>query len=311
MITDPDRLLQTLGIPTPPMPTRALRQFPMRVPAAYLDRIRPGDPNDPLLRQVLPREEEDLPAHGYTADPLGEAAATRVPGLLHKYHGRALLLATRTCAIHCRYCFRRHYAYPDSGRMQWDRALSALRATPSIRETILSGGDPLTLSHRRLDRLISALEAIPHLRRLRIHSRIPVAMPERLDEALVGRLARSRLRVVLVTHVNHAWELGNAAEQALRRCVPAGLTLLNQAVLLAGVNDSAAAQQELAERLFECATLPYYLHLPDPVAGTQHFRVRLPEARDILYRVRARLPGYLVPRLVKERAGAPYKIPLL
>ena len=294
-----------------PMPVHALRQFPVRVPAAYLECIRPGNPADPLLRQVLPQAVEDQPVRGYTHDPLRELAATPVPGILHKYHGRVLLLVTSACAIHCRYCFRRHYSYPRGGRAQWRQALRYLRATPSVSEVILSGGDPLTLSNRRLDALFTNLEAIPHLRRLRIHSRAAVATPERLDAPLAARLARSRLKVVLVTHVNHARELGERAQQALQPFKSTPITLLNQAVLLSGVNDSAAAQQALAERLFECGVLPYYLHLPDRVAGTAHFQVSLTTARAILYQVREKLPGYLVPRLVEERPGAPYKIPLL
>lgn len=311
MITDPDSLLQALRLPLQPMPVDALRQFPVRVPTAYLKRIRPGDTGDPLLRQILPLTAEDQPATGYTRDPLNEAAATPVPAILHKYHGRALLLATSTCAIHCRYCFRRHFAYPQARGTQWRQALEYLRVTPSVNEVILSGGDPLTLSNRRLDILFTALENISHLCRLRIHSRAPVATPERLDPQLVARLTRSRLRIVLVTHVNHARELSTQAECALRQFSLTPVTLLNQGVLLSGVNDSAEAQQELADRLFECGVLPYYLHLPDKVAGTAHFHVGLHTAQEILYKVREHLPGYLVPRLVKERPGAPYKIPLL
>ena len=310
MITDPDTLQRRLGLAAQPLPLRALREFPVKVPAAYLARIQRGVPTDPLLRQVWPRAEEDQAAIGYVHDPLEEAAATRVPGILHKYHGRALLLATGACAIHCRYCFRRHFPYPVAERTGWSEALEYLRQTPSIRELILSGGDPLTLSNRRLAELLQAVEEIAHIERLRIHSRVPVVLPSRIDTPLLQLLQGCRMRCVLVVHVNHAQELDESARQTLQ-ALGEHCMLLNQSVLLRGVNDNMQALYELSERLFDCATLPYYLHLPDRVAGTAHFYVDLPTARALLYQLRERLPGYLVPRLVEERPGVPYKVPLL
>lgn len=282
------------------------------MPEPYLARIRPGDAADPLLRQVLPLGAELRPAAGYGTDPLAEAAAQVAPGVLHKYPGRALLITTAACAVHCRYCFRRHFPYADAhvGGSHLGAALEALRADPSIREVILSGGDPLALSDARLGALGRALAEIPHLRTLRVHTRLPVVLPQRVDEALLTWLRSSALRTVMVIHANHAREIDDGVLAALARLRAAGATLLNQAVLLRGVNDTAPAQADLSERLFEAGVLPYYLHLPDRVAGTAHFAVGERRARAIVAQVRARLPGYLVPRLVREVPGLASKKPV-
>jgi len=307
-------LLAAVGLAGDSVPLAAAgaRDFPVRVPDAYLRRIAKRDPRDPLLLQVLPRAEEDLPTAGFGADPVGERKAMVAPGLLHKYRGRALLVATAACPIHCRYCFRRHFPYreTDGWRDGWRQALAALRRDRSIRETILSGGDPLTLSDRRLAFLAGALADIPHMRRLRIHSRVPVVQPERIDAGLLAALGNWPRQLVVVTHANHARELGREATQAVARLRRAGAVLLNQAVLLRGVNDSAAAQAELSEALFGAGILPYYLHLLDPVAGAAHYRVGERRAKALLRRLRARLPGYLVPKLVREREGEAYKRPV-
>ena len=311
IITDPAELLALLQLDPASLPAAlaAARDFPLRVPRSYLRCMRPGDPHDPLLHQVLARAEELEPAPGYSADPLDEAAHTPVPGLLHKYRGRVLMMVTGACAIHCRYCFRRHFPYqahlPTRERLAV--MLDWLRGRDDIKEVILSGGDPLSISDRRLGELVQALAGIPGLRRLRIHSRLPVVMPERVSEGLLSILASSSLNPVLVIHANHARELGPEAANALTALGAAGVTLLNQSVLLRGVNDSEDALAALSERLQECGVIPYYLHQLDRVAGAAHFAVPDVEATALVRALHARLPGYLVPRLVREEPGAPGK----
>jgi EF-P beta-lysylation protein EpmB len=273
--------------------------------------MRPGDPADPLLRQVLPVDREAQPAPGFSPDPLVESASHPTPGLLHKYRGRALLVVTGACAIHCRYCFRRHFPYAgSSGRGTWDRALEHLAADPGLSEVILSGGDPLSVADGQLAELAHRLAAIPHLRRLRVHTRLPVVLPERVDEALLSWLAGSRLQPVMVIHANHPREIDGAVVAALERLRRAGVTLLNQAVLLRDVNDDVQVFEELSEVLFAAGVLPYYLHLLDRVEGAAHFEVPEPQALEIAAELTRRLPGYLVPRLVREIPGAEAKVPV-
>jgi EF-P beta-lysylation protein EpmB len=307
-IDDPAVLLRALELPEHLLPAarRAAALFPLRVPAPYLRRIRPGDAADPLLRQVLPLDLECETRPGYSADPLGESAAQPVPGLLKKYHGRALLIATGACAVHCRYCFRRHFPYANAhaGGSRLEPALAAIAADASIGEVILSGGDPLTLSDARLAELAERLAAMAHVHTLRIHSRLPVVLPQRVDSELLGWLSRLPLRKVLVLHSNHAAEIDSEVESALAALGEAGVTLLNQTVLLRGVNDAADVLLALSERLHRTGVLPYYLHLLDRVQGAAHFDV--PQARGValIAALRGRLPGYLVPRLVREVPGA-------
>ncbi len=292
----------------------AARAFPVRVPLSYLRRLPRGVASDPLLLQVLPRAEEQQESPGYGPDPLAEAKASPHPGLLHKYHGRVLLVTTGACAIHCRYCFRRHFPYAGQTLTgpRLRRVLDYLRARPEISEVILSGGDPLILSAARLERLVWALAAIPHLRRLRVHSRVPVAAPERAGEAVAAALSATRLPLVLVIHSNHPRELeGSKVSDVLEGFRRRGAILLNQAVLLAAVNDAAETLETLSERLFDLGVLPYYLHQLDRVAGAAHFAVPDRRARELVRQLRCRLPGYLVPRLVRESSGTPYKLPLL
>lgn len=294
--------------------------FPLRVPRGFVARMRKGDPTDPLLLQVLPRAVEMEPVPGFGSDPLAEMAAAPIPGLLHKYHGRALLVVTGVCAVHCRYCFRRHFPYEEQhagarpGSPRFEAALRYLRNDPTIEEVLLSGGDPLSLPDEQLAELVAVLEEIPHLRRLRIHTRTAVVLPERVDSALLGWLGGTRLRTVVVLHVNHAREvdpaLGPEVVEACARLAGAGATLLNQSVLLRGVNDSVEALAELSDRLFAAGVLPYYLHLLDRVAGAAHFEVEEDEARRLMRQLVARLPGYLVPKLVREVPGAPGKVGL-
>ena len=306
-VRDPAELLRLVGLDADLLPAarRAAAQFPLRVPRGFVARMGRGDPDDPLLRQVLPLGVELAARPGFDADPVGDRAARSPGGLLQKYRGRSLLVTTGACAVHCRYCFRRHFPYaattaPAGG---WAEALERLRRDDSIEEVILSGGDPLTLPDSRLAELAAALEGIPHLRRLRLHSRTPVVLPERVDAALLEWLAATRLPVIMVIHANHANELDGTVAEALGRVTAAGVRLLNQAVLLRGVNDSEDALVGLSERLFDVGVLPYYLHLLDPVAGAAHFDVPEAEARRLLAAAGARLPGYLVPRLARELPG--------
>ncbi|ADC62684.1 EF-P beta-lysylation protein EpmB [Allochromatium vinosum] len=284
----------------------------LRVPRTFVERMRRGDPDDPLLRQVLPLTAERQQVAGYVTDPVGDACAERAPGLLVKYAGRALLMVTGACAIHCRYCFRRHFPYQDLGPSQarLERALDEIARDPSLTEVVLSGGDPLMLDDDRLDALIRDLECITHLQRLRLHSRVPVVSPSRLTARLAASLTRGRFASTLVIHANHPRELDEVVRSALLDWRAAGVTLLNQSVLLRGVNDRIEILAELSERLFACGVLPYYLHGLDPVAGSAHFEVDDAEARRLLDGVRARLPGYLVPRLVREIPGDHSKRPL-
>ncbi|MCM8595896.1 EF-P beta-lysylation protein EpmB [Accumulibacter sp.] len=310
---DGDELLGRLGLAAEDLAADPFPAFALRVPDAFIARMRPGDAADPLLRQVLPTLAERLAVPGFVDDPLAEASANRVPGLMHKFAGRVLLIVTGHCPIHCRYCFRRHFAHAANrpSREGWAQAFDYIRRDDSVTEVILSGGDPLSVSDRQLQWLIGQIEAIPHVRRLRIHSRLPVVVPDRLGPGLVGLLAASRLQTSLVIHANHPRELDDSVAEALSLLRREGIVLLNQAVLLAGVNDRVEVLAELSERLFAIGVLPYYLHLLDRVAGAAHFAV--PDERAILLQqaLLTRLPGYLVPRFVREIAQAPSKVPIL
>ena len=313
-ITSPRELVTELGL-NPELiqgATLAGSTFRLRVPRSYLSRIRRGDPNDPLLRQVLPISAELADTAEYVADPLGEREALRAPGLLQKYHGRALLITTSACAVHCRYCFRREFPYPEqtSESSRWSEALDEIAADTSIEEVILSGGDPLSLSDSRLASLTNALQQIPHVQRLRVHTRQPVVLPSRVDAGLTHWLAQVRLPVVFVLHVNHPNEIDGDVRAACSRLRDSGVTLLNQTVLLRGVNDDPAVLVELSRRLFEAGVLPYYLHVLDRVRGAAHFDVPEERARLIAGQMASRLPGYLMPRLAREIHGAPAKVTL-
>lgn len=312
-VTRADELLALLGLPAEPAAEAAAGLFGLRVPRGFIARMRPGDRHDPLLLQVLPQAAEGAATpSGYGPDPLDEAAAMVVPGLLHKYRGRVLLTLTGACGVHCRYCFRRHYPYAEAnpGGSHWPATLDYIAANADITEVILSGGDPLSLGDTRLAALCTDLAAIPHLRRLRIHSRLPVVLPARITPGLLETLAGGRLGAVLVVHANHPNEIDTRVRQALRQTAAAGVPVLNQAVLLRGINDRADTLCALSEVLFEAGALPYYLHQLDRVQGAAHFEVPDAEAIALMTELRARLPGYLVPRLVREQADAPAKTPL-
>jgi EF-P beta-lysylation protein EpmB len=286
--------------------------FPLKVPRAFVARMRRGEPADPQLLQVLPvlAELDEVP--GFTDDAVGDLDAITAHGVLHKYAGRALLIAAGSCAVNCRYCFRRHFPYAEelAAAHAWQAAIDCLARDASLREVILSGGDPLVLSTQKLTDLTDALRGLPHVIRLRIHSRLPVVLPERIDAAFCTWLSNLPLQRVLVLHANHANELDAGVAAACAHLREAGVTLLNQSVLLRGVNDSADALADLSERLFACGVLPYYLHQLDRVRGTAHFEVPDAQARALIEQVRARLPGYLVPRLVRELPGDAAKRPV-
>jgi len=283
--------------------TTAMQQFPLRVPYAFVSRMQKGDLNDPLLKQILPLGVEMQAVKGYFSDPLNEAQYNPVSGLLHKYHGRVLLTLTGACAVNCRYCFRRHYPYEQKvpGLSHWQSALDYIANDDTIYEIILSGGDPLLIKDHALSNFIGRLDTIPHLTTLRIHTRLPIVIPDRVTDELVDLLAMSRLKVIIVLHSNHANELDITVKTALKKLRQ--FILLNQAVLLKGINDSATALINLSQRLCESHVLPYYLHLLDPVTGAAHFDVPLEIAKALIEEITQQLPGYLVPRLVKEVAG--------
>ena len=309
-VKTPDELLRRLEIDPASMNIRPLASdFPLRVPPGFVSRMARGDRNDPLLRQVLPLMEESLEAPGYGCDPLDEHASMVTPGLLHKYRGRALLTLTGACAINCRYCFRRHFPYSEANPVtdQHARALAYLRQHPDITEIILSGGDPLMLPDTRLRRLAMQLAAVPRLQTLRIHTRLPVVLPERVDAALLSWIRDVPLRIVMVVHCNHPNEIDAPVQQAMQRLAQAGVTLLNQSVLLRDINDDAATLVRLSKSLFAAGVLPYYLHQLDRVKGAAHFEVDTAKARRLAGEISAALPGYLVPRLVRELPGQPGK----
>jgi EF-P beta-lysylation protein EpmB len=314
-ITSPEELASALGLARGAFPDAqtAGQRFRLRVPRSFVARMRPGDPHDPLLRQVLPATEELADEPAYVDDPVGERIALRAPGLLQKYRGRALLIATATCAVHCRYCFRREFPYAEqhSGDApRFDEALAEIARDESLEEIILSGGDPLSLSNARLESLTRALAAIPHVRRIRVHTRQPVVLPSRVDEGLLRWLRACTLPMIVVLHVNHPNELDAQLTSACARLRATGITLLNQSVLLAGVNDDVDVLSRLSRLLFDAGVLPSYLHALDRVRGAAHFAVADERAQALAGQLAAGLPGYLVPRLVREVAGASAKVTL-
>ena len=304
-------LLDCLGLRPEdfPSPIDLENPFPLFVPREFIARMQPGDPTDPLLQQILPTSDERVQTPGYGQDPVGDQHVERAPGLLHKYTSRVLMIASGVCAVHCRYCFRRHFPYEESPRSndQWQPALDLIANDPSIHEVILSGGDPLSLGNQRLRALGNALEAIGHVQRLRIHTRFPVMIPNRIDAAFCDWIASSRLTSWIVLHINHANEIDKALIQAIRAMKITGASVLNQAVLLRGINDSVALQRDLCERLVDVGVQPYYLHQLDRVDGAAHFETTTPVGEQIIDELRKLLPGYAVPRLVREVSGEPHK----
>lgn len=287
-------------------------KFPLLVPQSYLRRMTAGDPRDPLLRQVLPVNDEHHDAAGFVLDAVGDQDARTAPGLLQKYHGRALLMTTGSCAIHCRYCFRREYPYQQEPkrRNDWNDAIDALTQDTSISEVILSGGDPLMLSDTRLEQLVSRVDAISHIRRIRFHTRLPIVLPSRITSEFRSLCSRMRSQPIMVVHANHANEIASDCQETLRELVCWGMPVLNQSVLLKGINDTAADQINLSRSLIDIGVMPYYLHQLDRVRGTAHFEVPVEIGRHIIQQMRTELPGYAVPQLVQEIPGELSKTPL-
>ena len=314
LLTDPLELLALLQLSPAAAgySVQALQDFPLRVTRAYAARMHKGNARDPLLLQVLPLAAEMQALPGYGDDPLAERGANPVPGLLHKYQGRVLLITTQACAIHCRYCFRRHFPYADNrpSRAGWEQSIEYIASDGSIEEVILSGGDPLAISNNHLDYLLQRLATIPHLKRIRLHSRLPLLLPDRIDAPLLAMLGALPQQVVLVLHANHAQEFDEEVDLACQRLRTSGVHLLNQSVLLAGINDNAQALIDLSQRLFAAGVLPYYLHMLDKVNGAGHFDVAEPAALALIGAMQASLPGYLVPKLVRELPHERHKIQL-
>lgn len=315
LITDPLELLEVLKLCPEQLLSGAIlasEQFKLRVPRAFVGKMTVGDPLDPLLLQVLPHhlELEDYP--DFVTDPLGEEQANQQPGVLHKYKSRFLLTLTGACAVHCRYCFRRHFPYQENlpKNEDWLNIKNYIESQPDINEVIFSGGDPLTLSNRKLKLWIERLESLPQIKFLRIHSRVPIVIPNRVDEELISLLKNSRLRIILVVHSNHAAELDDLTCARLSLLVQQQITVLNQAVLLKGINNSAQVLVDLSYRLFDAGIMPYYLHVLDKVKGAHHFDLSPKEINLIYKDVLENLPGYLVPKLVREIAGEKNKTPL-
>ncbi len=314
-VRDPADLIKRLQLPPELLEPaqRAAKLFPLRVPESFLRRMSLGNPTDPLLRQVLPLDLEFVATDGYVQDPLEEAGSHIADGLLQKYAGRALMIVTGHCAVHCRYCFRRHYPYNEEpqGLTAWNPAIAAIEADTSLREILLSGGDPLMLSDRKLMELGDRLNMISHLQRLRIHTRLPIVLPSRVTNNLVAWLKNLRLTPILVVHANHPQEIQGDCAETLRRLVRSGITVLNQSVLLRGVNDDADSLTELSERLTNLGVIPYYLHQTDHVTGTAHFAVPDAVGFELIAELRRRLPGYAVPAFVQEIPGQLHKTPLI
>lgn len=314
VITDPDELLRLLKIDADEnliAGGEARRLFALRVPRAFAARMEKGNPDDPLLRQVLTSQQEFITAPGFSTDPLEEQHSV-VPGLLHKYRNRALLLVKGGCAVNCRYCFRRHFPYAENqgNKRNWQAALDYIAERPELDEIIFSGGDPLMAKDSELSWLMNALEAIPHIKRLRIHSRLPIVIPARITDELAQRFASSSLQLILVNHINHAQEIDDEFRRAMATLKQSGVTLLNQSVLLRGVNDNAQTLADLSNALFDAGIMPYYLHVLDKVQGAAHFMVSDDEARTIMRDLLTLVSGYMVPKLAREIGGEPSKTPL-
>lgn len=285
--------------------------FAIKVPLHFAQQMVKGDMNDPLLKQVLALAEENEFVEGFLSDPVGDLNKNPIPSLIHKYQGRALLIASPRCDIHCRYCFRRHFPYEQAKQLNWQAALQQIANDNSIQEVILSGGDPFTLAEKTLVNLIEKIAQIEHVTTLRIHSRTPVVAPNQAPHSeFLNYCQHTRLKVVLVVHCNHPNELSEQTAALFKQYQQAGITLLNQSVLLKGINNHISVLKSLSETLFQQGVLPYYCHLLDRVSGSHHFEVSQPEALTIFEKLRQQLPGYLMPKLVREEAGKPYKTPI-
>ncbi|OPH38279.1 EF-P beta-lysylation protein EpmB [Moraxella lacunata] len=310
-VSDVASLYQLLELPLPEQ-VHTPNKFPLRVPHAFINKMKKGDPNDPLLRQILPDIAESLPVAGYTADPLGENSHNPMKGLLHKYQSRALITVTGACAVHCRYCFRQHFDYganlPNSQDIR--QICQYIANDKNINEVLLSGGDPLNINNRRFNEWIGALSNIDNIKTIRIHTRLPAILPNRVDDELIEILANCPKNIIMVLHINHPNEIDDALAQKCQRLNNHGVVLLNQSVLLKGVNDDVETLCQLSHALFGIGVMPYYLHVLDKVAGSAHFDLPIDRAIQIYWQLLEKLSGYLVPKLVQEMAGKPYKVPI-
>lgn len=312
VITDPKILLEMVDISPEKYQQHfaARKLFPVRVPRPLIARIKKGDINDPVLAQVMPKDAEFLRTNGYSEDPL-EEHDTAAPGLLHKYKNRVLMVVKSGCAVNCRYCFRRHFPYEDNSpnKIRWQQALTYISDNNEINEVIFSGGDPLMASDEHLNWLVKEIEKIPHVKRLRIHTRLPIVIPQRITPALVRLLDHTRLKVAIVFHINHANEISKDVDEAIEPLRTARIPLFNQSVLLKNVNNNAKILATLSETLFDIGIQPYYLHLFDKVQGVAHFDIDEEEVKLIATELMASLPGFLMPKLVREIAGEANKTP--
>jgi EF-P beta-lysylation protein EpmB len=303
-VTTIDELLGSLNLKATELSAsqQAIADFPLRVPRPFIARMQANNPDDPLLLQVLPVKAELSSVDGYSPDPLDEAAHNPIAGIVHKYANRLLLVISPTCAINCRYCFRRHFPYQENrqSKEQWQTALDYIRSATEINEVIYSGGDPLAANDHFLAWLTEQIADIKHIKRLRIHTRLPVVIPSRIDSKFLAWATATRLKPIVVLHINHANEIDNDVVESIKRLQSCGIKVLNQSVLLHGINDSADGLAELSEKLFDCDVMPYYLHLFDPVAGASHFEIDEKRAKKIYADLQAILPGFLVPKLVRE-----------
>jgi EF-P beta-lysylation protein EpmB len=310
-VTTIDELLGSLNLNAAQLSTsqQAIADFALRVPRPFISRMQANNPSDPLLLQVLPVKAELSSAAGYSDDPLDEVSHNPIAGIVHKYANRLLLVVSPACAINCRYCFRRHFPYQENrqNKEQWQNALDYIRSATEINEVIYSGGDPLAANDHFLAWLTEQIADIKHIKRLRIHTRLPVVIPSRIDQSFLSWATATRLKPIVVLHINHANEIDNEVIQSIKRLQACGIKVLNQSVLLRGINDSADCLAELSEKLFDCDVMPYYLHLFDPVAGASHFDIEERRAKKIYADLQAILPGFLVPKLVREIPNKPSK----
>lgn len=307
-----DELFALLELPAPPKTQPSSKKFPLRVPHAFINKMQKGNPNDPLLLQVLPDTKEALSVQGYSTDPLDENHHNPTKGILHKYDSRVLITVTGSCAIHCRYCFRQHFDYAGNqpNTQQIDDIVAYINKNSQINEVILSGGDPLNLSNKRLKLWLDELSTINHLHTIRLHTRLPVVLPNRIDNELIELLKSQSKSIVLVLHINHPNEIDTSLSDKCHALKAAGITLLNQTVLLKNINDNADTLAQLSHALFAAGILPYYLHILDKVAGAAHFDLPIEQAVAIYWQLLERLSGYLVPKLVQELPNRPFKTPI-
>lgn len=283
--------------------------FPLNLPLRLAQKIQKNCWNDPVLIQFLPTTEEEKESPLFVLDPVEDEAFRKTPKLLHKYQARALLLSTSACAMNCRFCFRRNFAY-ETTEKKFEKELQEIRLDTSLSEILLSGGDPLSLGHTQLESILKELEQIPHVKRIRFHTRFPLGIPERIDADFLKLLGGCEKQIIFVIHCNHAHEFDDTILESLRQIQRLGVIVISQSVLLKGVNDTVEALEELFLLLINNGILPYYLHQLDRVQGAIHFEVPETTGKELIAELQKRLPGYAVPKYVKEEAHKPHKTPI-